>query len=194
MPKNTRARIIEAATNLFYERGYKATPTKAIADTAGVNEVTIFRQFGNKETLLEEIISEKYDVFYTFRKAFFTHEITYNLADDLRNINQKYLQVLHKNSKVIAIMFSRSMGHFDSHFLNFPKGFRQFLISYLETMNKKGLIIKADYQQIVDHFISTHIGYVLIQNRFDNSIIQLNDKKLIEENITLYCTRLQETH
>ncbi len=194
MPKDTRKKIIEAATNLFYEHGYKATPTRAVAEAAGVNEVTIFRKFGTKEALLEEIISEKYNVFYEFRQSFFEHEITFNLADDLRIINQKYLQVLHNNIKIVAIMFERSMGRFDSHFLNFPKGFRQFMISYLETMNKKGLVIKADYQQIADHFISTHIGYVLIQNRFDNSIIQLNDKELIEENINLYCTRLQETH
>jgi TetR/AcrR family transcriptional regulator, mexJK operon transcriptional repressor len=47
----TTERIIAAATKLFTETGYARTTTKAIAAAAGVNEVTIFRQFGSKKSL-----------------------------------------------------------------------------------------------------------------------------------------------
>lgn len=43
-----RERIVEAAAALFAERGYQATTTRALAERAGVNEVTIFRLFGSK--------------------------------------------------------------------------------------------------------------------------------------------------
>lgn len=49
---HTRQRIIDAALSLFAERGYPRTTTRAIADAANVNEVTLFRHFGNKKTLL----------------------------------------------------------------------------------------------------------------------------------------------
>ena len=44
--------IIAAAAALIGERGYKATTTRAIAERAGVNEVTIFRRFGSKQGVL----------------------------------------------------------------------------------------------------------------------------------------------
>jgi AcrR family transcriptional regulator len=44
--------ILRAAADLIGERGYKATTTRAIAERAGVNEVTIFRRFGSKQGVL----------------------------------------------------------------------------------------------------------------------------------------------
>lgn len=49
---DTRNRIIAAAAELFAERGYAGTSTRLIAERAGVNEVTLFRQFTNKRGIL----------------------------------------------------------------------------------------------------------------------------------------------
>jgi AcrR family transcriptional regulator len=51
--RGTAESILSAAAELFGERGYKGTTTRAIAERAGVNEVTIFRQFGSKQGLLK---------------------------------------------------------------------------------------------------------------------------------------------
>lgn len=53
--KQTGEAILAAAADLFAERGYKATTTRAIAERAGVNEVTVFRRFGNKQGLLRAL-------------------------------------------------------------------------------------------------------------------------------------------
>jgi len=60
MPQTGEAsrRVIAAARELFTERGYAATTTRAIAQRAGVNEVTLFRRFGNKAGILREIAAE----------------------------------------------------------------------------------------------------------------------------------------
>lgn len=47
--------ILAAAAELFAERGYKGTTTRAIAERAGVNEVTIFRRFQNKQGVLRAL-------------------------------------------------------------------------------------------------------------------------------------------
>jgi AcrR family transcriptional regulator len=52
---DTRERIISAAESLFAERGYTATTTRAIAERAGVNEVTLFRHFDSKLGILRSI-------------------------------------------------------------------------------------------------------------------------------------------
>ncbi len=51
----SRERILEAAFELFAEKGYDGTTTRSIAKRAGVNEVTLFRTFGNKEALFRQV-------------------------------------------------------------------------------------------------------------------------------------------
>ncbi|MDM9384458.1 TetR family transcriptional regulator [Chlorogloeopsis sp. ULAP01] len=55
---STRQRLINAAMSLFAAQGITETTTKAVAESAQVNEVTLFRHFGNKYGLLLAVISE----------------------------------------------------------------------------------------------------------------------------------------
>nr|WP_315197167.1 helix-turn-helix domain-containing protein [uncultured Flavobacterium sp.] len=52
--------ILNAALKLFTEKGVRATATKAIASEAETSEALIFKHFGTKEKLLEEIIKHGY--------------------------------------------------------------------------------------------------------------------------------------
>ena len=51
---NTRDEILNAAAGVFARHGFRGSTTSRIADAAGVNEITIFRQFGSKEALMRE--------------------------------------------------------------------------------------------------------------------------------------------
>lgn len=53
--RETGNEILSAAAELFAERGYRGTTTRAIAERAGVNEVTIFRRFKNKQGILQAL-------------------------------------------------------------------------------------------------------------------------------------------
>ena len=53
---DTRQRSLRAATEIMGERGYARATTKAIAEAARVNEVTLFCHFGSKRNLLFEMI------------------------------------------------------------------------------------------------------------------------------------------
>ena len=57
-----RDRILDAAVALFCERGYKGTTTRAIAERARVNEVTVFRHFGTKQGLFMAVVQRETDV------------------------------------------------------------------------------------------------------------------------------------
>ena len=54
-PSDTETRILQAAAELIAERGYTGTTTSAIAEEAGVNEVTLFRRFDNKAGILQAL-------------------------------------------------------------------------------------------------------------------------------------------
>lgn len=50
-----RSAILEAALELFVERGYYGTAVPAVADRAGVGAGTIYRYFKSKEDLVNEL-------------------------------------------------------------------------------------------------------------------------------------------
>ena len=52
----TRRRIIEGARELFLQQGYAATTLEQIAARAGVAVQTVYFHFGNKRTLLKEVM------------------------------------------------------------------------------------------------------------------------------------------
>lgn len=54
-------RLREAARTLFAERGYAATTTKEIARVADVSETLLFRYYGGKEALFDEVISAPFN-------------------------------------------------------------------------------------------------------------------------------------
>src|SRR5690348_14163995 len=54
--RETRRRILRAAHDLFVVQGYGATTLQEIADRAGVAVQTIYFVFGNKPSLLKELV------------------------------------------------------------------------------------------------------------------------------------------
>ena len=54
-PMINREKILEAATRVYSLHGFRGATTRLIANEAGVNEVTLFRIFGSKAALLDEI-------------------------------------------------------------------------------------------------------------------------------------------
>jgi AcrR family transcriptional regulator len=55
-PMDVRDKLIESAARVFAEAGYRGATTRRIAQDAGVNEITLFRHFGNKDALLSEAV------------------------------------------------------------------------------------------------------------------------------------------
>jgi len=51
-PEETRERILVATREVIGRKGKRGATTREIADVAGVNEATLFRHFGTKESLL----------------------------------------------------------------------------------------------------------------------------------------------
>lgn len=56
MPEPTRQQLLDAAAKVYAEVGFRGATTRRIAEVAGVNEVTLFRTFGSKANLIDEVI------------------------------------------------------------------------------------------------------------------------------------------
>lgn len=51
-----RQKLLEAAARVYGEYGFRGATTRRIAEEAGVNEVTLFRLFGSKASLINEAL------------------------------------------------------------------------------------------------------------------------------------------
>lgn len=56
MSEEIRLRILDAAQRVYAQYGFRGATTRLIATEADVNEVTLFRTFGSKAQLLQEML------------------------------------------------------------------------------------------------------------------------------------------
>ena len=108
-PRNlNRQKIIQAAIELFANQGVSETTTKQIAELAQVNEVTLFRQFGNKHGLLLAVIEDA-EVFAQLGQSLTTElPPASSLAEMLRTYANTCLQALEQTPAVIRSLVGES--------------------------------------------------------------------------------------
>jgi AcrR family transcriptional regulator len=103
-----QSRIVEAAVELFAEKGYSGSSTSEIAQRAGVAEGTIFRHYKTKKELLLSIVAPTMVwlispfVLREFRDVFKTD---YESVDQfLRAIIENRIEFLEKNQSLLKIL------------------------------------------------------------------------------------------
>jgi AcrR family transcriptional regulator len=94
---NRRDEILAAAAGVFAQHGFRGSTTRRIADAAGVNEITIFRQFGSKEALLREAMG-----LMTQSVGLTTlPEVPVDPEDELTAWSESFIQHLRLRSSII---------------------------------------------------------------------------------------------
>jgi AcrR family transcriptional regulator len=101
-PSDTRARILDAALQLIFEMGYDGTTTRAIAQRAGVNEVTLFRQFGNKRGILIAVIERETDI--TSELEEIRLEPSDDMKADLAFAGGRMIEEMTEKAKLVKII------------------------------------------------------------------------------------------
>ncbi|MBE9116248.1 TetR family transcriptional regulator [Lusitaniella coriacea LEGE 07157] len=106
--KSTRNRLIAAALELFASKGITETTTKAVAERAGVNEVTLFRHFGSKQGLLLAVL-EDVAVFTRLGKGAIAQAgKADNPTETLRNYANLRLQMLERVPELVRSLIGEA--------------------------------------------------------------------------------------
>lgn len=137
----TRARLIEAATEVFSTAGLSGATTREIARVAGVNEVTLFRHFHTKEQLLAAVIQQATSL---QAEALAHHdEWTQNLHIDLMHYAKLCTTMMREHEALIRTFIGEAKRHPEAARLlvyETDKSLRKQLIAYLRKAQQKGIV------------------------------------------------------
>ncbi|WP_373231011.1 TetR/AcrR family transcriptional regulator [Cohnella sp.] len=163
-----QARILEAAIEIFSEKGFAATSTSEIAQKAGVAEGTIFRHYKTKKDLLLSIagpIAIKMVAPFLMRDFAKLLDLPYSQTDDFfRAIARDRIVFARKNIKLIRILFHEVP--FQPELMDQVKSLvTNVVVNRIEKVIKhfqeQGQIIKAPPWRIMRSAASIFIGMII---------------------------------
>lgn len=161
-------KIIQAAVEIFAEKGYSATSTNEIAQKAGVAEGTIFRHYKTKKELLISIVVPMMSrlvapfVMRDFHKVL---DSPYERFDDfLRAVMRNRLAFAQKNAPILKIMLheipfhSELQGRFKELLLEHVASRIERVVTHFQG---KGEVVEMPPFTLMRMAASVIIGYVL---------------------------------
>lgn len=190
---DTREKILQSTIKLIREKGFKTATTRAIAKNAGVNEVTIFRHFGNKKGIIEAIIN-KFSYVPELSKAI-KENVVWDLEQDLYMLARLYHQIMRRNGDLIIIMISlKEAGVFpelDQEIANLPQQLKKSLYDYFAAMKEQGKLIETNIEAQVMAFIFMNFGFFFTRIRFGTQITDLTENEFLENSIRAFARGLK---
>lgn len=189
-PNPTRSRLIHTALELFAAQGVTATTTKQIAESAGVNEVTLFRHFGSKHGLLLAVIEDA---------AVFTHlgqtliqeaNQASSIPQALKDYATACLQALDRVPEVVRSVVGEA-GHFPSENRQaLGQGFTQanhYVAEYFQTVIDQGqLHTYLPAEKLASLLNGMLLGYAVIEFTSEFHRLWQDRHEFLENLVTLF--------
>ena len=183
---DTRQRILLAAARVFGEKGYARATTRALAEAAGVNEVTLFRHFGSKQGLLSAIV-EAYaaPALNTAMAAPFTGDY----RQDLLTMGTYVLQVILERSKAIRFMMCEAE-HFPEVrqvMAQNPRQLRHMLGDYLRQQMAQGRVRPLHPEAAAQAFWGMFFAYTVSLWLLDEPLNpELSTEELVAQYVDIF--------
>ncbi len=166
--KSTKTRLIEAALDLFAERGVTETTTKAVAERAQVNEVTLFRHFGNKHGLLLAVMEDS-AVFAKLGKALLEQAGSkVSVSQALKDYAEVSLQALDRVPKLVRSVVGEAGQYPLENRLALGQGLTQannYVAKHLaEVIERVGWQSRFPPEKLASLLNSLLLGYFIIKS------------------------------
>jgi AcrR family transcriptional regulator len=162
----TRQRLIQSAIQLFLAQGVTETTTRQIAELAAVNEVTLFRNFSNKNGLLLAVIEDPEWGAWLSNALAARSQPVQTSDQALRNYAQDYLQTLAKSPEFVRSLIGEAG--------KFPPELRQALSTALAQVNRYTTQYLATVLPAPDRQIPTAIVSLLNQLLLGYAILEVS--------------------
>ncbi|MEK4027008.1 MULTISPECIES: TetR/AcrR family transcriptional regulator [Bacillaceae] len=184
--QETADKIINATIELVREKGYKATTTKAIAEKAGVNEVTIFRHFGSKKSILESAV-QRFSYVPLLSKAI-REKVVWELEEDLYLLSKAYMDYLVSIQDFVLIGFKEAglFPEVDEEIANIPLELKKVMMDYFQAMEEKGKVDCPDIESAALQFIYMNFGFFLSKARLGSKVSSLSIENYLKNSVHIF--------
>jgi AcrR family transcriptional regulator len=110
--EEVRSLVLDAARELFAERGFGGTTTREIADRAGVSETVLFRNFGSKELVFQAAVVEPIDDFLrSYTAGWLSIPLTDSDPDEmLRTFVESLYDLARSNRSLLLAAAAEDLG------------------------------------------------------------------------------------
>ncbi len=164
---STRQRLIRSALQLFISQGISGTTTRQIAESAGVNEVTLFRHFGSKHGLLLGVLEES-TAFQHLGKALVAQaNESENPEQAVHAYASNYLHALEQVPDLIRSLVGEADQYPAENRLALGKRLtevNQYVAQYFETfMSQRQLAPQMQFDKLASLFECLLLGYAVIE-------------------------------
>jgi len=186
---DTKTKLMHAAIELMAEKGYKGVSTKEIAATAGVSEMTLFRNFGSKLNLLDKAV-ERYHYSIEMTEIF-SEKVTWDLCSDLFMISQMYHELMERNRKLFLIVLSdNELTEIREKAQKHPRKLLELLTNYFIDMQKKNKLVSTDAEMQAITFMWMNYGAFISQLFVKSEITAKSKQDFMRSSVDLFVRAL----
>ncbi len=186
---NTKELLLQATLKLISEKGYLGTTTREIAKEAGVTEITLFRNFGSKELLFEEVLKT-----YTFLpklKELLPELEGLPIEEALTLIATRLLLTLKERKAMIKIMYQEVTSYpvkIREVYNKFTEEVRAILANFIRTLQERGNLRKDISPEIVARvYLAIFISYFRQEEIMrTGGMKKQNMEKYVQEVISIF--------
>jgi AcrR family transcriptional regulator len=168
-PEETRQRIIDAAVEVGAKLGYAKATTKAIAEAAGVNEVTLFRHFGTKADLFSAAI-ERYGgpAIAPAIEAQFTGDY----RQDMMMLGNLLMNVFLERGEMMRLLLCESVHipEIKTVLARNPRELRKMFARYLRSQMDKGIVKEQHPEALAQAFMGMFLSYTISLYMLDEDV------------------------
>ncbi len=162
----TRQRLIASALKLFTSLGVTETTTKAVAELAQVNEVTLFRHFGNKQGLLLAVLEES-AAFTQPGELLQIPAQASNLGDAITHYAKSYLQSVAQAPELLLSVIGEARHYSPQNRQALGKGISEansYVAKYLAAAMEKSPDNGLVPEKLASMLNTALLGYAVIEN------------------------------
>lgn len=189
-----REQILQGATCLFAEKGFRGTTTREIAQHLGISEALMFKYFPSKEVLYRAIIQKRTD---GSEEMFFPKE-SVQAKDDRQVFKSIASYLIKKNTEdptfMRLILYSALEGHdlYRIFFENHAMERARILSNYIRQRIKEKAFKKVPPLLAARAFIGMVIHYVQAQEIYGlKDLFHFSQKKVVDTFVDVFLNGLK---
>jgi AcrR family transcriptional regulator len=187
-PSETRQRIIEAAVEIGSKVGYARATTKAIAEIAGINEITLFRHFGSKANLFSAAI-EQYGG--PALAPAIEAQLSGDYPQDLMLFGNIFFEILLERQEMMRLLLCESahIPEVRNVLARNPRELRKMLARYLQSQMEKGIIKEQHPEAMAQAFLGMFFAYAISLNIFNEALKPaISNSELVSQFVDIFVT------